>query len=376
MKNLELNVKFVNIKLGMKRLFFTIVLAVANLFVVGCDDKNGDSAPTIKRHEFDAPVFAINLGEDFEEYRAANADYIIESKSTADKFVMGGYVDTDTNQYLLQITVTKNRYSTVESIVATPENKKSSEKLMRYYLGNFDAEGLGQWQGANWKTIAAGGAVSAGVYQTVEQALMQLGTSLSGLTIDAIFSIISGRSYAVATIENEVFKLSLINSFYRLDYDVLVGLLDSNWSKLQADNRFTSYKLGFGTLNYVWFYYALDLHDNVFNMSAYADDQKLVVKTIRLTIPEDVSSDEQVAAWKEYAAGDATLSLGEFRKAYLADSTGAEVEPLASQAAAIAYVESNGRPSAFDNEVVLEYAKGDATLLITLDAKYVIIDIY
>ena len=148
------------------------------------------------------------------------------------------------------------------------------------------------------------------------------------------------------------------------------------WSKLQADNRFTSYKLGFGTLNYVWFYYALDLHDNVFNMSAYADDQKLVIKTIRLTIPEDISSDEQVAAWKEYAAGDTTLSLGEFRKAYLADSTGAEVESLASQAAAIAYVESNGRPSAFDNEVVLEYAKGDATLLITLDAKYVIIDIY
>lgn len=359
----------------MKRLFLISLLSMVAIITTGCDNKK---APEKKqaRIEFDAPAFAINLGEDFEEYRLANADYIIESKSTDNKFVMGGYIETVTEKYLLQISVTKNRYGTVENIVATPETKTQSEAMMRYYLNNFDAEGLGIWQGANWKTISSSGSLSAGVHQTIEQAISQLGIGLSGLTIDAIFSIVSGRSYAVVTVENEGFKLSLVNSFYRLDFDVLVNLLGSNWSKLQADNRFISHKLGFGTLNYVWFYYALDLHDNVFNMSAYADEQKIQIKTIRLTMPEDISSEEQVAAWKEYAAGDATLSLGEFQKAYLADSSGAEVESLASQAAAIEYVNTKGRPTAFDNDVVIEYLKKGTKILITLDAQFVIIDIY
>ena len=359
----------------MKKLFFITMLSVVALIFAGCNDNKGGSEKKVLRHEFDAPAFAINLGEDFEEYRTANADYIIESKSTADKFVMGGYLDTSKDKILLNITVKKSRYGTVEDIVATPENKKNSEKLMRYYLDSFDAEGLGQWQGANWKTIGAGGSVSAGVHQTVEQAVTQLGMGLSGLTIDAIFSIVSGRTYAVVTIENEAFKLSLVDSFYRLDFDILPSLLGSNWAQLQADNRFIAHKLGFGTLNYVWFYYALDLHDNVFNMSAYADDQKLLIKTIRLTMPEDTIN-EHVASWREYAAGDSTLSLGEFRKAYLADSSGAEVESLASQAAAIEYVETHGRPTAFDNDVVLEYDKNGKTILITLDAQFVTIDIY
>ena len=359
----------------MRRVFFITLLAVGVLFTTACNNDKGNDGNKTLRHKFDAPSFAINLGEDFEAYRAANADYIIESKSTDDKFTMGGWIETDIDRYQVYITVTKNRYGEVEDIVATLENKKHAEALMRYYLNNFDAEGLGQWQGANWKTIGAGGAVTAGVHQTPEQALMQLGMGLKGLTIDAIFSVISGRSYAVATVEGESFKLSLINSFYRLDYDILVGLLGSNWANLQSDNRFISHKLGFGTLNYVWFYYALDLHDNVFNMSAYADEQKLLIKTIRLTMPEDTVA-EHLSAWKEYAAGDATLSLGEFRKAYLADSSGAEVSPLASQAAAIEYVNTHGRPTAFDNDVVLEYEKSGVKILITLDAQFVIIDIF
>lgn len=359
----------------MKRLFSIMLVALSALAATGCTPKDGGEQE-LPRHNYDAQTFAVNLGEDFEAYRAANAEYIIEEKSSDNRFVMGGYVETDTDKFKVQITVTKNRYGTVENIVATPENKKNSEKLMRYYLNNFDSEGLGIWQGANWKTISSTGSITAGVHQTIDEALMKLGAGMKGLTIDAIFTIVSGRTYAVVTIENENFKLSLVNSFYRIDFDVLTGLLDSNWSKLQADNRFTSYKLGFGTLNYIWFYYALDLHDNIFNMSAYADEQKLTIKTIRLTMPEDLSSEEQVAAWREYAAGDATLSLGEFRKAYLADSTGAEVEPLASQAAAIEYVERNGRPDAFANEVVLEYVKNGVNILITLDAKYVIIDLY
>ena len=358
------------------RRFFSIMMVALSAFVaMGCTPKEGGDQE-LPRLEFDAQAFAINLGEDFEGFRAANAEYVIEDKSSDSKFVMGGYLETPTDKFNLQIIVSKNRYGTIESIVATPENKKNSEKLMRYYLNNFDSEGLGIWQGANWKTISSSGAITAGVHQTIDAALMQLGTGMKGLTIDAIFSIVSGRSYAVVTVENESFKFSLINSFYRIDFDILTKLLGSNWSKLQSDNRFTSYKLGFGTLNYVWFYYALDLHDNVFNMSAYADEQKLTITTIRLTMPEDLSSEEQVAAWKEYAAGDKSLSLGEFRKAYLADSSGAEVAPLASQAAAIEHVETNGRPDAFDNEVVLEYVKDGVNILITLDAKYVTIDLY
>lgn len=358
----------------MKRRLFITLSALFAFFAVGCENGDGGKAETFKRYEFDAVDLAVNLGEDFEQYRTANAEYIIESKSSANKFVIGGIIVTDTDKYNVNIAVTKNRYGTVESIVATPEEKKRSKALAEYFLRNHDVENLGLWQGANWRQLSNGN-VTAGVLQTVEETEAKLGSGLTGLTVDAIFAIISGRSYAVVTMENELFKFSLVNSFYRIDFDVLPALLGDNWSKLQSDNRFTSYKLGFGTLNYVWFYYALDLHDNVFNVSAYADEQKLLIKTIRLTMPED-TVDEHLAAWKEYAAGDKTLSLGEFQKAYLADSTGAELSPLASQQAAIEYVETNGRPDDFDNNVVVEYKKDGANIVITLDSKYVTIDIF
>ena len=347
--------------------------AIAVLFATGCEKGGNEKEPL--RHDFDAPTFAVNVGEDFEEYRMANADYIIESKSSKSKFVMAGYVELEGEKHLLNIAVTKNRYDKVAAIVATPEKKSSSDKLFRYYLNNAEAEELGVWQGANWKTTSSG-ITSAGVHQTIEQALSQYGASPAGLVIDAIFSVASGKTYAVATIENNAFKFSLVESFYRVDFDVLVKLLGSSWSKLQTDNRYTSYKTGFGTLYYVWFYYAYDLCDNRFNMSAYADENRISIISIRLTMPEELPSEEQVTAWKQYAADDATLSLGEFRKAYLADSTGAEIEPLESQAAALAYVETNGRPVAFANNVVLEYLKDGATILITLDSKYVTIDIF
>lgn len=358
----------------MKKGLFISFMAALSIFMVGCENGGKTEGEKFLRHKFDAVDFVINVGEDFDEYRAANADYIIESKSGESKFVMGGYIETDVDKYNINITVSKNRYGTVESIVATPEEKKRSEALMKYFLNNHTAENLGMWQGANWRLLS-GGSITAGVLQTVEETIAKLGSGLTGLTMDAIFSIVSGRAYAVATMENESFKFSLVNSFYRLDYDILVGLLGSNWSKLQSDNRFTSYKLGFGTLNYVWFYYALDLHDNVFNMSAYADEQKLEIKTIRLTMPEDVT-DDHVAAWKQYAMGDQTLALGTFQKAYLADSTGAEVEPLASQAAAVAYVESNGRPEAFENNVVVEYKRDNVNIVVTIDSMYVTVDLF
>lgn len=357
----------------MKRLFISFVLAVAALFV-GCDN-NKEAGESFLRHDFDAATFALELGEDFEEYRQINADYIIESKSTENRFVMGGYVEIDGVKSMLRIAVKKSRYGKVESIVATPEDSSHSKTLMLYYLNNSDAENLGNWQGANWKKIS-GGMQTGGVYQFVDNALQQIAAGLENLTIDALYAIVSGRAYASVTIENAAFKLSLVESFYRIDFDVLTEVLGSSWSKLQSDNRYTSYKMNFGTLNYIWFDYALDVMDNVFNVSAYTDEQKLFTQTIRLTMPEDIASDVQVEAWKHYVQGDEVLALGEFRKAYLAESNGTEVSPLASQQAVLEYVETNGRPDAFAYHVVVEYLKGDMNIVITLDPKYVTIDLY
>ena len=357
----------------MKKLFISFALVVAALFV-GCDNKD-DVGKTFLRHDFDASTFAIELGGDFEEFRQANADYIIESKSTENRFVMGGYVEIDGVKSRLRIAVKKSRYGKVESIVATPEDSSHSKTLMEYYLAHSDEESLGNWQGANWKKIS-GGMQTNGICQFVDEVLMKMAAGLDNLTIDALYSVISGRAYAAVTIENAVFKLSLIESFYRIDFDVLTEVLDSSWSKLQSDNRFTSYKMNFGTLNYIWFDYALDVMDNIFNVSAYTDEQKLFTKTIRLTMPEEVASDVHVEAWKHYVEGDEILSLGEFRKAYLAESNGTEVSPLASQQAVLEYVETNGRPGDFDYHVVVEYLKGDMNIVIDLGPKYVTIDLY
>ncbi|MBQ3246927.1 MAG: hypothetical protein IJB08_02705, partial [Alistipes sp.] len=61
----------------MKKVLFVLMLAMVSVLTVGCD-KKGVVGEKFQRHAFNAPTFAINLGEDFEEYRLANADYIIE----------------------------------------------------------------------------------------------------------------------------------------------------------------------------------------------------------------------------------------------------------------------------------------------------------
>ena len=50
----------------MKRVSVISIIALMAIFAVGCDKKGPEKAK-FERIEFDAPEFAINLGENFEE---------------------------------------------------------------------------------------------------------------------------------------------------------------------------------------------------------------------------------------------------------------------------------------------------------------------
>ena len=74
---------------------------------------------------------------------------------------------------------------------------------------------------------------------------------------------------------------------------------------------------------------------------------------------------QQLAIWKEYARDYADKGLGAFKEAYTTDSWGDRKETFADLAAAVAHVESNGRPGPFDGGIIVVFeADGVATNLV------------
>lgn len=76
-------------------------------------------------------------------------------------------------------------------------------------------------------------------------------------------------------------------------------------------------------------------------------------------------ADKQLTIWKEYARDYADKSLGAFKEAYTTDSWGDRKETFADLAAAVAHVETNGRPGPFDGGIIVVFeADGVATNLV------------
>lgn len=360
-------------------------MSLAALFVcVSCTDNsdnggNGTIPEEFERIAFDCQSMAQSLGTDFETFATQNAAYEIPGKSTADKFVMGGYVDLGSLveagrseksvMYMptLNIEVNKDVYGNVGSICAVPDDSNVDKSLWEYYLVNYEALNMGTWLGAKYNVTAGDGTSEGGVYQTVDEALNVVDVyDVDKLLICAVFGVVPGKAYAVPTFEGSRFKVQLVNNFLRLDYSAFYDLIGGDYQAFAAENYIIGSKMSMWGTYYFYCDYCLDFAGYAFTCDVNTDEAQAVIKSIALTIDSKYSTEEQLEIWKLYAAGDASLKIGDFKEAYTS-SFGTKGETFASAQEVLDYVETNGRPAGgFDPDIVVVYGSEKASLTITL----------
>ena len=367
---------------------FITLLSLATLFAcVSCTDNTdnggdgtGPVSEDFERVAFDCLTMAQSLGTDFETFATQNASYEIPGKSTADKFVMGGYVDwygsivetsRSANSVMEMLTLTievdKDVYGNVGSICAVPDNSNVDKSLWEYYLVNYEKLNMGTWLGAKYNVTVDDGSSEGGVYQTVDETLNVVDVyDVDNLLVCAVFGVISGKAYAVPTFEGGRFKVQLVNNFLRLDYSALYELVGGDYQAFAAENYIIGSKMSLWGTYYFYCDYALDFAGYAFNCDVNTDEAQTEIKSFALTLDSKYSTDEQLEIWKLYAAGDASLKLGDFKEAYTS-SFGTKGETFASAQEVLDYVETNGRPAGgFDPDIVVVYGTDKASLTITL----------
>ena len=169
-----------------------------------------------------------------------------------------------------------------------------------------------------------------------------------------------------STEENLAFSARLMNSYLKLDYPAMRRWLGGDHAAFAAEYYVLGNKINaFGDL-YVYFYYAKDAAGNTFTVDVHADKNGEKISEIDVYVSADRNdADKQLAIWKEYARDYADKGLGAFKEAYTTDSWGDRKETFADLAAAVAHVESNGRPGPFDGGIIVVFeADGVATNLV------------
>ena len=358
--------------MNIKNIFY--LCAAALVLATGCSDDEGvGPAPDQgDRIAFESAVLAAALDTDFEAFRTENEIYAVKDQPTDGTFVLGGYLKTDADSILFRITVDKNRYGKVGSIVGAPESQQQMQPLWEYYMNNAEALGLGKFLGTKYR-----GATEGGVLQTIEESLQYVATNgTENLLMCGVFGVVPGKAYAVPTIENYAFRVQLIENYLTLDYAVSTQWIGADYQQFAETYYILGNKMSLWGVNYIYFDYALDLAGNAFNVDVNGDAESTVITSVRASLDyEKYDAATQLAIWKAYAEGDAALNLGTFKEAYRKSSFGGTPEMFADAAAAVAYVEEHGRPGGFDPDIIVVYEQGEHTVTITLKSLYTYVDI-
>ena len=198
-------------------------------------------------------------------------------------------------------------------------------------------------------------AVSAPYLSAVVQVPPQLKGSFYALHVGALFLSMGLMTLAFAASSLFLFLERRIKSKQRME---------GFWQDMPALSLLDKIN-AFGDL-YVYFYYAKDAAGNTFTVDVHADKNGEKISEIDVYVSADRNdADKQLAIWKEYARDYADKGLGAFKEAYTTDSWGDRKETFADLAAAVAHVESNGRPGPFDGGIIVVFeADGVATNLV------------
>ena len=211
------------------------------------------------------------------------------------------------------------------------------------------------------------------VFQTIDDPLNHIAQHGTAETLACtIFGVVPQAAYAVFQLDNGAFSARLMNSYLKLDCPAMRRWLGGDHAAFAAEYYVLGNKINaFGDL-YVYFYYAKDAAGNTFTVDVHADKNGEKISEIDVYVSADRNdADKQLAIWKEYARDYADKGLGAFKEAYTTDSWGDRKETFADLAAAVAHVESNGRPGPFDGGIIVVFeADGVATNLVMNPVSY------
>ncbi|MCD8275658.1 MAG: hypothetical protein LUC96_11895 [Alistipes sp.] len=283
-------------------------------------------------------------------------------------FYMGSYLKTPTDSILLTLRVEKDDYDNVKTITAAPEEPVKSLDIWKYCLTSAETLRLGTFLGTKYKSPS-----SSGVFQTIDDTLNHIAQHGTAETLAyTIFGVVPQAAYAVFGLDDGTFSVRLMNSYLKLDYPAMRRWLGGDHASFAADYYILGNKINaFGDL-YVYFDYAKDDAGNTFTVDVHADRNGEKISEIDVYVStERNDADRQLAIWKEYARNHTDKGIGTFKEAYTTDSWGDRKETFADLAAAIAHVETNGRPGAFDGGIIAVFeADGVATNLV-MNQRYI-----
>ncbi len=366
----------------MKTKFSIFAILVALSLVTACADDESVIIPTPppapERMELNYTELAQALNTDFEAFATANAAYCVTEKTTDDVLVLGATFNTGAASYDCTVQVTKDADGTIKNIVATPEDPAADKELYAFHLNNSEALSLGNWVGTKYNTVAPDGTSSGGIYQTIDESLACVAnaTDLNAITVYAMYAIVSGKAYAVVSVEDGRFKMQLMDSYYSVDFDVLASMIGDDIQGFITENYIIGSKMSFFGTNYFLFYNAYDALDNLFSLEANTTTDWDTITSFKLALDyanTAYTPEEQMAIWQKYAEGDAALNLGTFHKAYT--SSFGQTSEFADHTAFLEYVATENRPGDFDPDIIVEWAKQNAIIKITLKAMYIYIDV-
>ena len=252
-------------------------------------------------------------------------------------FYLGSYLKTPTDSILLTLCVEKDDYDNVKTITAAPEDPAKSLDVWQYGLTASETLRLGAFLGTKYKSPS-----SSGVFQTIDDTLNHIAQHGTAETLACtIFGVVPQAAYAVFQLDNGAFTARLMNSYLKLDYPAMRRWLGGDHAAFAAE------------------YYNLGNKINADKTGEKISEIDVYVST------ERNDADKQLTIWKEYARDYADKSLGAFKEAYTTDSWGDRKETFADLAAAVAHVETNGRPGPFDGGIIVVFeADGVATNLV------------
>lgn len=360
------------------------IILLAAMITAACSDDDDNSMtpalpvapevqPPVQRIDVDCVELANDLATDFSTFCADNAAYASTTQPSDGSFAMTGMMTVaDDTQLPVTLTATKDSYGKLQSITITPEDSEESLSLWKYCLENAQTLQLGNFLGTKYR-----GATEGGVLQTVEETLQYVtdhGTD--NLLMCPVFGIVSGKAYAVPTLDNGSCSIRLMENYLTLDYTVAASWIGTDYQAFANEHYILGNKMSLWGSNYVYFDYALDMAGNAFSVDVNGDSESAVITSVKASLDyEKYDAATQLDVWKSYAEGDPVLSLGTFKEAYRKSAFGGSADLFDDAAAAVAYVSEHGRPGAFDPDVVVVYENGAHTVTITLKSLYTYVEV-
>ncbi|WP_302776342.1 T9SS type A sorting domain-containing protein [Porphyromonas uenonis] len=171
------------------------------------------------------------------------------------------------------------------SLTPDPSDKQLEDWIEFVSKSEVDKTEWGNFLGTRFQ------GTSSGVKKTIKETLEFVrGANLADYRITATFNPLSGV-YFIPEIAHGTISYQMIRSYYPFVLDELTGLLGYDYESLYNENYYISYKMKAWGLSYIYFAYARDKENNIFNLTATESKDGGKVSSIDVYLNEDDNKD-------------------------------------------------------------------------------------